>query len=295
MSEKNSKARGWLIFFIIFSVLLAIVCGYIVAKYNESQENLQLETEAKNQLVTEKNQLIQRLNNVQASYDSLGVVHADLQTDFDARISEIENLKDEIRRWKGTASKYKSQVDAFETERDQYLAQIDDLKARNDSLGRMNTALQGRIDSVFNVSSGLEDIIERNAVLKVYSLHAETFKVKNNGDEKATDKARKTDKFKTCFVVGQNKLISPSSRTIYLRIEDPAKKVLNGDKNTDAFVYNGSELQYTLKQNLYYNGESANLCLNWTKDEDANLEDGNYYIQLFIDDKQVGVTSLTLD
>jgi len=294
MTEKKSSKRNWLILFIIISVLLAIGLAIIIGRYNKSQENLQTEIEAKNFLISEKNDLLGRLNAMQLTYDSLRREHQGLDSLFTSKISEIEILKSQIKKERIVSSNYKNDVKELEVEKNDLMARIAALEVKTDSLTTANLEIQTALDSSMDINLTLSNKIKTNAVFRVYKVEATAYQVKKNKKEIVTIKAKRVSKVNTCFTVGQNSLLEKGDRTVRVRIEGPDGKVLNSDAHSDPFVYNGNNIGYSAKEELYYDNQAMDQCITWNANT-LELEKGTYYVQVYINNTQVGITSFTLE
>jgi len=105
-----------------------------------------------------------------------------------------------------------------------------------------------------------------------------------------TDKAKRTDRVRVCFTVGANTLIEPGKKNIYLRIARPDNAILVYDK-TDAyaFEFEGKKLQYSIKREIDYEGESIEMCVYWDKRNAASeAMPGRYNVSLYTDDALIG-------
>ncbi|MFC1731210.1 hypothetical protein ACFL6I_12820 [candidate division KSB1 bacterium] len=294
MTENKSSNRNWLILFIIISIILAIVLGIIIGKYNKTQETLQAETEAKNLLISEKNDLLGRLNAMQLTYDSLKREHQGLDSLFTSKIAEIEILKSQIKKERIVSANFKNKVEGLEFEKNDLMARIAELKAKNDSLSTANLEIQNALDSSLDMNLTLTNKIKTNAVIRAYKVEAHAYQVKKNNKEIATKKAKKINKINTCFTIGQNSLLEKGNRTCRVRIEGPDGKVLNSDAHSDPFINNGNNIGYSAKEELYYDNQAMDQCITWNANT-LKLEKGIYYVQVYINDTQVGITSFSLE
>ena len=116
------------------------------------------------------------------------------------------------------------------------------------------------------------------------------------GKEKETDKANRVDKIKVCFTLGENKIIEPGTKELYIRIARPDKLILTKDRSdTYTFMYMGEKLQYSIKKLIDYQNLSMNLCLYWEKSyAQKEVMKGAYHVEVFYQDEVIGHTQFVL-
>ncbi len=106
-------------------------------------------------------------------------------------------------------------------------------------------------------------------------------------------KAKKIDNFEACYTVQENKFAGAGKKTLYVRIIMPNDQLLDATKEK-LFTYNGSQIGYSMKQEIDYNNEALKSCLKWNKST-VPLVAGRYFAEYFLDGQQVGSRGFYLE
>jgi hypothetical protein len=142
----------------------------------------------------------------------------------------------------------------------------------------------------------LNEKVEKASVLQVYNLNAAGVRDRGSGKEKETDKAGRLDKIKVCFTIGENKVIEPGSKELYIRIARPDKLILTKDRSDDyTFMYQGEKIQYSIEKLIDYQNMSTNMCVYWSKSyPDKEIMTGVYHVEVFFNNEVIGHTQFVL-
>lgn len=301
--EKTSERKQKNIYLIIIAVLALII---ILLGYKLIQTKTQVETV----IVKKQDQRIQ----LQGELDNLMNQHEKIKTEYDevsGKLSEKDSViaakAEEIERLIATQADYyriKRKLEYLRNSHQRYVEQIDSLFTVNRELKVENKQIKSKYQQtksekelVTKEKEQLEEKVGVGALLKAYSVTADAIHMGGwTGDkEKVVDKARRLDKIKICFTIGENLIAEPGERTVYLRIARPDNKVLY-KRNQDYFMYNGEKLQFSLKKTIDYQNSKQSHCLYWEKDENAkNVMEGNYTITIFVDAQEVGQAIMRLE
>jgi hypothetical protein len=297
--EKNKKDR---LYKIIIAVLLVIILfmGWrmIVIKSNVDT------------IIIDKEQAMQQ--------------NIELENEFDVLMAEHERIKDEYSTLTGQLTEKDSLIQAYAEEIETLIAsqadygrikrKLDYLRDitqgyvnQVDSLYRVNAQLKGeneeirglyedeqdRANNLSDENENLENKVNQGAILRAYGISATTYKVKSNGKETITDKARRTDRINVCFTISENPLVDAGTKDIYIRIARPNGLIFT--KGTDSFIYQGKRIQYTVKKTISYQQKAMKLCISWDTGAEQDLPVGVYYITVFADDQSIGEGSFSLN
>ena len=117
-----------------------------------------------------------------------------------------------------------------------------------------------------------------------------------SGKEKETDKAGKIERVKVCFTLGENKLVEPGKKTVYIRILRPDNVVVTQKVDGDyTFQYQGQTMEYTTKQEVDYQNKDTSTCMFWTKKTKGDpAMVGVYNVFIYADGFEIGNTSFEL-
>ncbi len=297
MATTNKRTTN---FFIILSILLLIISCILGVKLMQINKELNTEITEKIASISEKDKMVIQLENLQIEYDELSVEYTGLGELFNEEKKKVESLLKEIRIHKGSVNAYQKQVNLLKEQLREYLSRIEVLQERNQELNEENLIVKSSLDSARNVNTELtsenENLsakVEVGSVLKAYEFFADGIRLKSNGQEIPTQRAKRVDKIRTCFLLGENAIAESGNKTIYLRIADPNGKILlKGNKGENLFAFEGEDIAYSIKQQLKYENKSMDLCFYW--DNDSDLQKGVYYVDIFIENYRLGSTSFTL-
>ena len=221
----------------------------------------------------------------------------------DSLIAQIEEerrhtqeLLEELERTKATdaaeITRLKKEIATLRKVLRSYIMQVDSLNRLNETLVAENTEMKNQVSEantqISNLSTAntqLKDKVNIAAQLDATGFWV-TPKNKKGRDAK---KAKDTKKFAFGFTIVKNVTASNGERIVYARILKPDNSVM-GAKGT--FSYENTNLQYTEKKYIEYNGEEQ--AITMYSDVEEFLEAGTYKLFVFCDKQMIGETSFTL-
>jgi hypothetical protein len=185
-----------------------------------------------------------------------------------------------------------------------YVRQMDSLYRVNDQLTEENiamkrdiTSLEKERDKMVKDQEVLTELVDLASVLKAYNLEAAGIRLKTGSNkEVVTDKTKRMEKIRVCFTLGENEIIEPGMKQIYVRIARPDKEILTKSKTKDyTFEYEGKDLQYSIMKEINYENQPQDLCLYWRKHySKQEMQVGLYHVDVFSDGVVIGHTTFTL-
>jgi len=301
METNEKQSSGNKIFMILTFVLVAIsgILGWQLYSQKSQKELVIVE---KNNLISEKDQMQTQLTAMLAKYDSLQTTNGSLSADLEAERAKIIELQQQLEKTTADANsmrKYKNEVASLKKKQEELEQQITELKQANEQLQGENTKVKGDLASqqsvnkdLTNENMNLASTVAKGKLLAAYEVTAEGVQVKGT-KEKATTKAKKVDKIKTCFILSENKIADRGTKDIYLRIEDPSGKVLaKGLGESNEITVNGQKVAVSVKQDVEYANAAMPLCVYFSKTEE--LAKGTYKIAVYVDKTEIGNTSFDL-
>ena len=117
---------------------------------------------------------------------------------------------------------------------------------------------------------------------------------KGGKKEVETTKARKTEKIKVSFSLGENKIAKSGEKTVYIRIMTPdGKELAKSYDETYKFTFNKSSGYYAGKETLNY----ANVEISGVTycEGQGEFVPGNYVIDITCDGVVIGNGSIKLN
>lgn len=297
---KNNKKEK-LTYRILLLVLLALLILFGIFFFIKNAENKSLKAEKEQiriDLQTELDSLLNQHNRVKTEYGFLADSLLTKDSIIQANATEIKQLLN----YKWEYYQIKKKLDRLRVVAQGYVYQIDSLYTVNKELKEENVRIRESYQAEREKNIGLkqateelEDLVTEASVLRAYNIQSTGIRYRGSREDE-TDKARRTDGLKICFTIGENKLVQPGSKDIYLRIARPDNVILIYDK-TDAytFEYEGNILQYSLKKTIDYNGSAQDVCLSWKKpDLNEDTMEGRYNVSIYADGKLIGESAFEL-
>ncbi len=298
MKEKKSSPIIYIILLVLFLILSAIL-GYL---YNESKKENIFLAEEKEQVRTdlqgELENLMREHNQVKIEYGRLADTLSTRDSVIQANAKEIKNLLN--FRWE--YYQIKKKLDQLRDVAKGYVRQMDSLYTVNQELREENQRIresfvseQQKVANLREQTTELQGIVESASVLRAYNIQSTGIRQRGSRQIE-TDKARRTDRVRVCFTLGENKLVEQGKKTFYIRIARPDNVVLIFDEGDEySFTHKGEKLQYSIKRDIVYQGESMDLCVYWDKSgSDADAMSGTYSVNIYMDNEIIGQSTFEL-
>ncbi len=297
-SSKKKPAVGLLVLIVILAVVIVGLAiwgaGALEKVHKEKVAKEAQRTEFKAQL----DSLMTIHNKIKAEYgelsDSLSVKDSLIQ----AKVKEINKMMN----YKWEYYKIKKKLSSLQKIAQGYVLQMDSLYNENHALTKENHQIKEvlRQEKQKNVQlmtekKALSGKVEQASVLKTFGYEVSAVHVTGAGRERKTDKVKRVSKIKVCFTIAQNAIASKGTRTVYMRISKPDKKILTvSDSEKYSFMYKGKRLQYTAKKDINYQNQDVNVCMSWSRRATQELKPGIYKVDVFEGENSIGHASLSL-
>ncbi len=282
--------------------LLVVVCAVLAWQLFETKTNYQFVSVQRNNAENERNQLKEELKGMLEQYDKLKTDNKELSTEMLAQQAQIKDLLKQIDQNKGNATlvaKFRREVVTLRTVMRSYVVTIDSLNTLNQQLFTENSQVKTELGSVKSKANELEGrnqemsgIISKAAILKTYGITISTLRLRTNGKQQETDRASKTEIFKTCFNLAENNTTKPGVKTIYVRVVKPDGTVVSAGSSAEAIMIEGVAITMSAKREIEYNNKEQNVCI--FANSPVGLTPGNYQVQLFEGGYKIGSSSVAL-
>ncbi|MGC8864088.1 MAG: hypothetical protein ACP5O2_00040 [Bacteroidales bacterium] len=284
----------------IVLLVLALFLGVMWLSTRSELRNYTMQAEQ------EKAQLRQELDSLMTEHEKIKAEYGDLADSLKVKDSIIQANAIEIKKLLDTKWEYVKVVKKLDRLRgiaQSYLRQMDSLYTINRQLQAENQQMreeivqeQRRAQQLVKEKEQLATKIEEGASLSIYSLTAETLRERSGGREEATDKGKRIEKIRICFIVAENKLAKPGTRTFYVRIADPNGNILvKGRGDEYSFMFKGEQLQYSATAVLEYQNKATKMCIDYNK---LPLQErfiaGTYQVAVYLDNAIVGETTFSV-
>jgi hypothetical protein len=303
VEEKKDKKRKCLPFIIVIILLLGGL-GVLTWLYLQEKEELEMVSADREYI---KASLNNELDSLMSEHQSVKQEYGELTEQMSEKDSLIQANAEEIKKLLAINYDYRKVKRQLRILRNIQQGYIDQL----DSLYTVNRVLQEELDvakknitqekskntQLSEINEELNKKVDVGSSLRIYNLSAEAYALRGRSDrEVQTYKARRVDRLTVCFTLGENPLVEPGNKNIYIRIARPDNLILaRGQGDEYSFEANGVKLQYSIKEVVDYQNKAQKICVNWDKRTDDNAMEGMYKVIVYIDDVEVGTTSITLD
>jgi len=297
--EKKSGSGKWIIISILLIVAVIILLVWFLPMKDKYLSMISEKEEQRIELQKELNDLMMKHDSIKIQYGALSDTLAKKDSIIIANAKEIQDLLN----YKWEYGKVNKKLDLLRKITQGYVHQLDslftvnrELKEENEKIRQQYNKKQDRTRELSKDKEKLIEKVSQGKILKAYSITSGGVRFTGSGKEKETDKAGKIERVKVCFVVGENKLIEPGIKTIYIRVLRPDNVVVTQKTGGDyTFNFNGETLEYTTKQELEYKNQDTYTCLYWTKKskEDPAMV-GVYNVMIYADGFEIGRTSFEL-
>jgi hypothetical protein len=296
MEEKPSVSRKWrMIASILALIILALLCWLFIQR--SGYLKLIREREA------EKAELQHELDSLMTEHNNIKVLYGTLSDSLASKDSIIQANAVEIRKLLDTQYEYykiRKKLAMLQKVAQGYIHQMDslytvnrELKEENERIRQVVRTEQGRNQSLIRDKEELTQKMNQAAVLQAYGVKTTAYKLRDRS-QSATDKAGRTDKLTICFTIGENSLVAPGTKVLYIRITRPDNVVVTKSKY-DTFVFNGQTIPYSIREDMDYTGKAKNVCVDWIKrSNDIPAMKGKYLVGVFFDDREIGQGSFEL-
>jgi hypothetical protein len=304
-SDKDEKRKLHFFYLSIISVLV-IVCGLLTWQFFDQKTRIETIEKERIVYVEKSNSLQTELSQLKSDYEGLQTSDKKMREELDEKIKQIEEMQVEAEKHKGdayTIYKLEKEAETLRKVMKHFVLQLD-------SLGRLNKVIVAQKEKVeqdlnkerdktadlTKQKEELTNTVNLGSILKATGIKASGVHYKSGGKkELVTTSAKRVEKIKITFTLGENLIAKKGDRTVYVRIVTPDGKELS--KSTDesnTFKYNNSRGYFAAKTTVTYNNEETNVTL-YTAKSDIKFVPGKYLIEITTDDVVVGNTSLTLE
>ena len=296
----STKSKGWLYGILGLLALAIIGLSIWLISLKGNLSTLEKEKEAQRaDFQAEVDSLLKVHNELKSNYGELSEQLAEKDSIIQADAEEIKKLletqwdynriKRKVSELQAISQKYVRQLDSLYVVNQELVAENERIREEVQAERRQNKALQRQKEELTNK-------VNQAAVLRIYNLTAEAVRFKGGSQETETNTAKRAERVRVSFTIGQNDLVDPGNKNFYLRIADPSKNIIcKGMGDEYAFTYNGELLQYTEKVNVNYENAEKDVRAYFIKPSDLDLQPGYYFVDVYDDNNNlVGQTSFTL-
>ncbi|MEI7977351.1 MAG: hypothetical protein WCI53_00765 [Bacteroidota bacterium] len=307
--EENKEKRNRFAVIIPWALvgILTLLNGFFIYNYFKTDQKLAVTEEVLFDTKAAKNSLDSLLLVTSTELESYKGQNASLDSLVSQKDGELKLISDRIKRLlaqdrvsKVELDKALEEIEQLRYYKQKYLTQIDSLSTQVVLLNRENVQLKGNIDNQKrnneNLSlenAGLKNKVAIGAKLNTSALTILGIKMRSNGKEKETMKAKQVEKLKLTFKVAENFVAEKGEKEIYLKITSQDGTTLyNQATGTATFKFQGDESLYTQKKVIDFNQEAQDVTIYWSKGTEFAL--GKYKAEIFADGFRIGAVDFEL-
>ena len=243
---------------------------------------------------TEKSELQSSFDASLARLDSMATVTTGLQSQLTEKNAEIASAKEQIRKIlnnkNATASelsKAKKLIDGLNEKISGMETEIARLTQENQTLTQEKTALTAdkeklTADLVTTTASNkaLEQKVDVASTLNASNIVITPYKVKNNGKEKVSTKAKKVDKLVVSFDVS-NRIVQTGQTDVFVVIVGPNGQPITSENTSGLFTTREEgDKTYTAKVPVELETAKAK-NVNFTFAPGSNFQNGAYKVLIY--------------
>lgn len=301
--EHSGKKRGLILWFIIGGLMLTNgITLWLLYNEKNAVVHEKIVTE---KVMVEKDNIQEDLLSLQKDYEGLTATNATMQKDIDEKKARIEELIKEAAKHKGDARIIKKLREETETLRaimKGYVRTIDSLNTLNQTLvAEKKTVIKQlgvekeKQSTLLKEKDELKSTIAKGSILSCSNVQAKAVFYKRGGKKEVeTTKARKAEKIRVSFNLGENKIARAGEKTVFIRIMTPdGKEMAKSYDDNYKFTFNQSSGYFAGKTELNY----ANVEISGVTycEGQGEMVPGNYIIEITCDGVVIGSSSLKLD
>lgn len=301
--KEQRKKRGFILWIII--ALLLGSNGLTIWLLMQEKSKVVESKIVTEKVVVERDNIQSDLLELQKDYQNLQVTDAAMQKDIDEKKARIEELLVEAKKHKGDAymiGKLKKEAETLRAIMQGYVRTIDSLNTLNQTLVAEKKTVLKQLGAekekqtvLIKEKDELKTTIAKGSILTCFNISAKAVLFKRGGKkESETTKARKAEKIKVNFSLGENKIAKPGEKTVYIRIMTPdGKEMAKNYDESYKFNFNQNSGYYAGKAELNY----ANVEISGVTycEGQGEMVPGNYNIEITCDGVVIGNTTLKLD
>ncbi len=287
--------------FLKFSPVILLV-SLIIYSFKTHENKNQLE----NEFFKEKKILEKELDKIVADYKEIRTKKKWLTKRVITGMNKIIALKDSVKKMEKVnydlLFKYSLKVTKLERENRKLFLKAESLDRENKRLRKENNDVKNQLEAGEKSYNSLlaknkkltaeERELKRKVSIagniNISGIQVQALKERNNGKYASTSRSRKTDAFKIKFDMLPNQVASMGKKQVYVQLLDKNEEVIPSERS-DA----NKEIAYNDLINVNYDKEKIGVVSLISVDR-TQLTKGKYTVNVFIDKRKVGETSISL-
>ena len=272
---------------------LVLVCGFLGFQLMDRNDTIGSLNTSNAELTMAKDQLVLDLEKMRFSYDTLETENSMMVAELAAQQERIEGLLTKVKNGYWELGRAKKEAETLRNIMKGYIVTIDSLNQLNTALLDENLAMKEQVEAVSQENADLvqrqenmEEMLEAGRTLQIADLNPTGIRILSSGRQRDTDRATRTEMFRICFTILENRIAPVGNTTLSLRITDPSGNVL---PNQDG------EVDFSANRTIDYARERLDACIFYDPAaEGISFPKGTYVVDILQGAVVLGTSDLVL-
>jgi hypothetical protein len=311
VAAPKKKSSSFIIILLLLLIGLAVGYYFLVDKKVAEEKIITLE-QAAHQSDSLYNELKAELANYKQENEELYAQIARKEAELESQYSKIKRLIQQAKKDKSARRKIELKLKNLDLELanmrtyvDEQTLDLNELRTENRRLKKEKELLDKQyaeeLEERKRLAQAGEDLQDANeelnkklntaSVLQTNNVNAKGLRLKNNGDRRGINSAKRTEFIEVCFDIVKNEVCEPGANRFYLRLISPSGAVVS-DPNRGSGKFTLFEetetISYTTSKIFDYNSSVKNLCMEWYAYPNTPFQAGRYRIELYNKGRKVG-------
>jgi len=307
------KKNNRIIIIIALLLLVVFAVGYSILSGKMAAEGKVITLEqAAHQSDSLYNELKVELAKYKQDNEELYAQIARKEAELESQYSKIKRLIQQAKKDKAARRKIELKLKNLDLELenmrvyvDEQTLDLNELRAENRRLKKEKKLLDKKYAEELeerkrlaqtgvdlqNTNEELNKKLNTASVLQTKNVNAKGLRLKNNGDRRGINAAKRTEFIEVCFDIVKNEVCEPGANRFYLRLINPSGAVVS-DPNRGSgklTLFEETEpISYTTSKIFEYNPSVQNLCMEWYAYPNTPFQAGRYKVELYNKGRKVG-------
>lgn len=306
------KKSSSFIFILLLLIVGSAVGYYFLTDKKASEQKVITLEQAAHQSDSLYNELKAELANYKQENEELYAQIARKEAELESQYSKIKRLIQQAKKDKSARRKIELKLKNLDLELenmriyvDEQTLDLNELRTENRRLKKEKELLDKQYAKELEERKRLEqagaDLQNTNdeinkklntaSVLQTNNVNAKGLRLKNNGDRRGINSAKRTEFIEVCFDIVKNEVCETGANRFYLRLISPSGAVVS-DPNRGSgklTLFEETEaISYTTSKIFDYDPSVKNLCMEWYAYPNTPFKAGRYRIELYNKGRKVG-------
>ena len=252
-----------------------------------------------NDLNDEKQDLTQRMIELQNDYASLSSDYETINSQLDSSREEVSQLIERIKKTDATnrakTRQYEKELGTLRTIMRSYIVQIDSLNTLNKKLTADAAAARKEAAESRKKNAELKQTVESlsasvatGAILKGRAIRIDAY----NASGKVTDRSSRVVRLLTTLSLVENELAEKGPVRVYIRVKDPDGNLLTNASSREFTVAGGEPMIASASREVDYQGAEVEMSIYLN--DIAEYVKGIYTVEAFTEQASLGTAELML-